>query len=94
MFVFGTWPKMLALCDFVSSLETKKKASITWTPGILFHAYDHLLPIRVSFSEKKNPKFKLDINRTANIKHKCSRTSVLSCHRCLTNTGVEEMKFI
>jgi hypothetical protein len=29
-------------------------------------------------------------NRTACIRHQCRNTTVLSCHRCLTNTGVEK----
>ncbi len=28
-------------------------------------------------------------NRTAHIRHLCRKTTVLSCHRCLINTGVE-----
>ena len=32
--------------------------------------------------------------RTALIRHQCSKTTVLSCHRCLTNAGVEKMNKI
>jgi hypothetical protein len=28
------------------------------------------------------------------IKHQCRKTTVLSCHRCLINTGVEKMNNI
>ncbi len=30
-------------------------------------------------------------NRTARTRHQCRKTTVLSCHRCLNNTGVEKM---
>jgi hypothetical protein len=33
-------------------------------------------------------------NRTERIRHQCRKTNVLSCHRCLINTGVEKMKNI
>ena len=33
-------------------------------------------------------------NRTARIRHQCRKTIVLSCHRCLFNTGVEKMNNI
>ncbi len=33
-------------------------------------------------------------NRTAHIRHLCGITTVLSCHRCLVNTGVEKMNNI
>jgi hypothetical protein len=29
-----------------------------------------------------------NINRTMHIRHQCRKTTVLSCHRCLINTGV------
>ncbi len=29
-------------------------------------------------------------NRTAKIRHQCRKTTVLSCHRCLINTGFEK----
>ncbi len=31
-------------------------------------------------------------NRTAHIRHKCRKTTVLNCHRCLINTVVEKME--
>ncbi len=37
---------------------------------------------------------KFEHNRTARIRHKCRKTTVLSCHRCLINTGVEKMNYI
>ncbi len=33
-------------------------------------------------------------NRTACFRHKGRKTTVLSCHRCLLNTGVEKMNYI
>ncbi len=30
-------------------------------------------------------------NGTVHIRHQCRKTTVLSCHRCLINTGVEKM---
>ncbi len=33
-------------------------------------------------------------NRTAHIRHHCGKTAILSCHRCLINTGVEKMNNI
>ncbi len=32
----------------------------------------------------------LTCNRTARISYQCRKTNVISCHRCLINTGVEE----
>jgi hypothetical protein len=34
------------------------------------------------------------LNRTARIGHQCRKTTVLSCHRCLINTGFEKMNSI
>jgi len=34
------------------------------------------------------------INRIAHIRHQCSKTTVLSYHICLINTGVEKMNNI
>ncbi len=39
---------------------------------------------------KMSCSLKLWFNRTACIRHQCSKTTVLSCHRCLTNTGIEK----
>ncbi len=33
-------------------------------------------------------------NRRAHIRHQCRKATVLSCHRCLINTGVEKMNNI
>ncbi len=33
-------------------------------------------------------------NGTSHIRHQCRKTTVLSCHRCLINTGVEKMNNI
>ncbi len=38
--------------------------------------------------------FVSDKNRTAHIRHQCKKTTVLSCHWCLINTGVEKMNNI
>ncbi len=32
-------------------------------------------------------------NRTTHNRQSCRKTMVLSCHRCLTNTGVEKMNY-
>ncbi len=32
----------------------------------------------------------LHCNRTVHIRHQCRKTTVLSCHRCLINTGIEK----
>jgi hypothetical protein len=34
------------------------------------------------------------VNGTVHIRHQCRKTAVLSCHRCLINTGVEKMNYI
>ncbi len=40
----------------------------------------------------KSVQFVLDLtNRTVCIRHQCRKTAVLSCHRCLIDTGVEKM---
>jgi hypothetical protein len=31
------------------------------------------------------------LNGTTHIRHQCRKTAVLSCHRCLINTGVEKV---
>jgi len=36
----------------------------------------------------------LTCNRTELVRHHCRKTTVLSCHRCLINTGVEKMNNI
>ncbi len=33
-------------------------------------------------------------NRKVHIRHQCRKTTVLSCHSCLINTGVEKMNYI
>jgi hypothetical protein len=33
-------------------------------------------------------------NGTAHIRHQCRKIAVLSCHRCLINSGVEKMNNI
>ncbi len=34
------------------------------------------------------------INRIARIRNQCRKATVISCHRCLTKTGVEKMNNI
>jgi hypothetical protein len=36
----------------------------------------------------------MTVNGTVHIRHLCRKTAVLSCHRCLINTGVEKMNCI
>jgi hypothetical protein len=38
--------------------------------------------------------FKRYLNGAACIKHQCKKTTMLSCHRCNVNTGVEKMNDI
>jgi len=45
-----------------------------------------------NLQERVTPKF--SINRTACIRHQCRKTTVLSCHRCLINSGVEKEQHI
>ncbi len=33
-------------------------------------------------------------NRTTHVRHLCRKTTFLSCHRCLINTGVEKVNNI
>jgi len=44
----------------------------------------------ISWNVSLDFKFALN-NRTAHIRHQCKKTAVLSCHRCLINTGVEKI---
>jgi hypothetical protein len=44
----------------------------------------------VKKSEKKFTNIVSLFNRTAHIRHLCMKTVVLSCHRCLINTGIEK----
>jgi hypothetical protein len=37
---------------------------------------------------------RIAIHRIAHIRHKCRKTTVSSCHRCLIKTGVEKMNDI
>jgi hypothetical protein len=37
---------------------------------------------------------RMESNRRAHIRHQCKKTTVLSCHRCLINSGVEKMNYI
>jgi hypothetical protein len=41
-------------------------------------------------SVKKKKRFLNIDNRTARNTHLCMKTTVISCHRCLINTGVEK----
>jgi hypothetical protein len=40
-----------------------------------------------NFSMKKT----ILLNAAVHIRHQCRKTTVLSCHRCLINTGVENL---
>ncbi len=33
-------------------------------------------------------------NRTQHIRHQCRKTTVLICHRCIINSGIEKMSYI
>ncbi len=46
----------------------------------------------IRWLEIKNRAFLL--NRTAHIRHQCRKATVLSCHRCLINSGDEKMNYI
>ncbi len=45
------------------------------------------------FEKNKLGRFSQLGNRTAHIRHQCRKTTLLSCHRCLINTGVEKMSY-
>jgi len=46
----------------------------------------------IRWLEIKNRAFLL--NRTEHIRHQCRKATVLSCHRCLINSGVEKINYI
>ncbi len=37
---------------------------------------------------------KMTVGKTTRIRYKCRKVTVLNCHRCLINTGVEKMNNI
>jgi hypothetical protein len=45
--------------------------------------------LKLRFVPKSN-----DWNGTEHVRHYCRKTIVLSCHRCLINSGVEKMNNI
>ncbi len=45
-------------------------------------------------TKKIREKMDVELNGTVRIRHQCKKTTVLSCHRCLINTGVEKMNYI
>jgi hypothetical protein len=48
-----------------------------------------------SILQERNRSSKLGKNnRTVHVRYLCIKTAVLSCHRCLINTGVEKMYYI
>jgi hypothetical protein len=47
-----------------------------------------IVPCLFSFASVANSSFVS--NRKACIRHRCRKTTVLSCHRCLLNPGVEK----
>jgi hypothetical protein len=48
----------------------------------------------VALDENFRKSLLLFINRTAHIRRQCRKTTVLSCHRCLINSGVEKMNYL
>jgi hypothetical protein len=55
---------------------------------------DQNSPILLSVAILKSIFKQGDINRAARIIYQCRKTTVLSCHRLLINTGVEKMNNI
>jgi hypothetical protein len=49
--------------------------------------------LSITFEEREGRE-KGSKDRTARSREQCRKTTVLSCHRCLINTGVEEMNSI
>jgi hypothetical protein len=47
--------------------------------------------IKKRFCQYRWKTLTFDQNRTAHIRHQSRKTTVLSCHRYLINTGVEKM---
>jgi hypothetical protein len=56
--------------------------AITFRSSLTFAGNTQSLP-KKEVSQRRS-------NRTANIRHQCRKTIVLSCHRCLINSGVEK----
>jgi hypothetical protein len=57
-------------------------------PGMEERLHQELERFRTSFLND------LSRNKTARIIHQFRKTTVLSCHRCLINPGIEEMNNI
>jgi len=73
-----------------SHWDAVTRASVTGSKTVgITDSYPMKIPANMPLNCKKNCS-----NRTACIKHQCRKTTVLSCHRCLINTGVEKMKNI
>jgi hypothetical protein len=54
------------------------------------HLQYFIWPQMIKGKERLIVSQRLKINKTAHIRHQCRKTAVLSCHRCLINTGVEK----
>ncbi len=66
------------------SIKTDKEYSITaYLFGALMKKMLHLVLLRKSIQ-----------NRGAHIRYQCRKTTVLSCHRCLINTGSKNINTI
>ncbi len=48
----------------------------------------------IKFTKHQVVKMSISCNRTVHIRHWCKKTTVLNCHRCLVNTGVEKLNNI
>ncbi len=48
----------------------------------------YMLTCTFCILERVKQLIKSNFNRTTCIRHQCRKTTVLSCHRCLINTGV------
>jgi hypothetical protein len=49
------------------------------------------VPLNYSVRSAVDGTMRIKGNRTAHIRHQCIKATVLSCHRCLINTGVEKI---
>ena len=71
-----------------NKLTTDKKTSS-------LSSINQLAPTQVTTSSRLSQNGTLKQgNRAAHIRHQCRKTTVLSCHRCLINTGVKKMNYI
>ncbi len=61
-----------------------------WHHSCFFQFFFSRIFVLFTFSELAT----IASNRTVRIRHQCRKTTVLSCHRCLINTGVEKINNI